>query len=110
MGHHRNIVGVTALHECEGSNTVCLVLDFCDPGSTKRCVRKYRAFPERVVEDLKQQLVEGVNYLHEARFVHRDLKPENLLLQANTPERCTYTLKISDFGCAKQIGCDDPSS
>lgn len=108
--HHRNIVGVGTLHECDGSNMVCLVLDFCEPGSIKRCIRKNRLFPVQVVYDLKQQLVEGVNYLHESRFVHRDLKPENLLLQVNTLDPHTYTLKIADFGCAKQIGCDDPNN
>ncbi|KAL1757242.1 kinase-like domain-containing protein, partial [Schizophyllum commune] len=39
-----------------------------------------------------QQMVCGVQYLHQEGVCHRDLKPENILLDA------AGTLKISDFG------------
>lgn len=40
------------------------------------------------------QLMDGVDYLHNKGVAHRDLKPENLLLDEHD------TLKISDFGMA----------
>lgn len=40
------------------------------------------------------QLMDGVNYLHNKGVAHRDLKPENLLLDEHD------NLKISDFGMA----------
>lgn len=49
------------------------------------------------VDDAKRffnQLMDGVNYLHNRGVAHRDLKPENLLLDEND------NLKISDFGMA----------
>jgi serine/threonine protein kinase len=45
-----------------------------------------------------QQLLEGVQYLHEHWVIHRDLKTSNLLY-SNKGE-----LKICDFGLARQYG------
>ena len=39
-----------------------------------------------------QQLISGIEYLHQLNIVHRDLKPENLLLDFD------LNLKIVDFG------------
>lgn len=49
------------------------------------------------VNDAKRffnQLMNGVEYLHNKGVAHRDLKPENLLLDERD------NLKISDFGMA----------
>lgn len=48
----------------------------------------------REVEACKyfQEIIAGVEYLHQAKIVHRDLKPENLLLDLNN------RIKIADFG------------
>jgi serine/threonine protein kinase len=43
-----------------------------------------------------QQILAGVEYLHENGIVHRDLKPENLLLDSSG------NLKIVDFGLSNQ--------
>lgn len=43
------------------------------------------------------QLMKGLNYLHEQNVIHRDIKPENLLVSSH------YTLKICDFGFARQV-------
>jgi len=39
-----------------------------------------------------QELISGIEYLHQLNIVHRDLKPENLLLGLNK------SIKIVDFG------------
>lgn len=43
-------------------------------------------------------IVRGLAYLHEKKFLHRDLKPGNILYKVD-PRLC---LKIADFGLAKE--------
>lgn len=44
-----------------------------------------------------KQLLMGLKAVHEQNFIHRDLKPQNVLLGQDC------TLKICDFGSAKQL-------
>lgn len=47
------------------------------------------------------RLINVVKYLHEANVIHRDLKPANVLIR----EDCS--IKLCDFGLARQIEVDD---
>jgi serine/threonine protein kinase len=50
------------------------------------------------------QIVEGMVYLHEQDIMHRDLKPKNCLVKARSePPDVYYTLKLADFGSAREM-------
>lgn len=49
------------------------------------------------IQTILFRLIGAVKYLHEEDVVHRDLKPANVLIR----EDCT--IKLCDFGLARQI-------
>lgn len=52
-----------------------------------------------------QQIIDGLQAVHEAGIIHRDLKPSNLVL---VPDGDSFRVKITDFGIAGRLP-DDPS-
>uniref|UniRef100_A0A672LFQ0 Cyclin-dependent kinase 4 n=1 Tax=Sinocyclocheilus grahami TaxID=75366 RepID=A0A672LFQ0_SINGR len=53
----------------------------------------------RVMQDLMQQLLCGLAFLHSNRVLHRDLKPENILVTSRGQ------VKLADFGLARIYSC-----
>ena len=46
-------------------------------------------------QDMMQQFLNGLDFLHTHRVVHRDLKPQNILVTSGGQ------LKLADFGLAR---------
>lgn len=58
-----------------------------------------QAFTEREASEIMKSIGEAVQHLHSVNIAHRDVKPENLLY---TSKRPNATLKLTDFGFAKE--------
>ena len=75
---------ICSLYECNGE-----LFDF---------VKSTRGgFEEPVSRRLFWQMLSGMTYMHQKGFVNRDLKMDNMLVGDD------YTIKIADFGFAKNI-------
>jgi serine/threonine protein kinase len=68
------------------------------PGGTLTDFLDKKPLSSDVVQDLSQQLLRGLDFLHSINIVHRDLKPSNILLTGDQK-----TLKIADFGLSQVI-------
>lgn len=64
-------------------------------------------FDEALVKQVMYQLLYGLAHMHKHGFMHRDLKPENLLTTGH-PTTGDFTVKLADFGLARELRARPP--
>ncbi|EKF37196.1 protein kinase, putative [Trypanosoma cruzi marinkellei] len=69
-----------------------------DLGRVGRRRKKKTEVPERLVAVVGEQLLRGVQHMHERGYIHRDIKPGNVLVNKKG------IVKLSDFGLSQR--CD----
>ncbi|MCI0461972.1 MAG: protein kinase, partial [Gemmataceae bacterium] len=101
---HPNIVQVFEVGEHRGQPYFSL--EFVAGGSLEKKLDGTPVPPSQAAQ-IVETLARAMDYAHQQRIVHRDLKPANVLVsgQAATPVEQS-TLKITDFGLAKQLDTD----
>jgi len=97
----KNLVQWYAGFVSKKTNCVHVVLEFMDRGSLadlkKKVVACKSVVPPRELANISQQMMSGLDHLHDRRLLHRDIKPENIL-HNNIGE-----VKLTDFGIAKDL-------
>lgn len=81
--------------------------------------RDHKPLDGSSVKSILVQILGGLEHIHEHHFFHRDIKPENILVSTSAPDNGnafkrysqlvtppstppTYTIKIADFGLARE--------
>jgi serine/threonine protein kinase len=98
---HPNIVKLYDIITNTNDNIIYLIMEYCEYGDLQK-FQKTRPLTEKYIQCYMLQLRDALKYLVENNIVHRDLKPQNILLSDPT------TIKITDFGLARQIETDTP--
>ncbi|KAM6422363.1 serine/threonine-protein kinase DCLK3 [Rhynochetos jubatus] len=96
---HPNIVSLIEVYETEAE--IYLILEYVPGGDLFDAIIESVKFTEHDAAVMITDLCEALVYIHSKNIVHRDLKPENLLVQHNSDK--STTLKLADFGLAKQV-------
>ncbi|KAK8877817.1 hypothetical protein M9Y10_004580 [Tritrichomonas musculus] len=97
---HENVMRL--LQVFRENDHLYLVTEFYPDGSLLKTIQNHnKPFTEDEVRNVIGQLLEGLAFVHRQGFFHRDIKPENLLWSGNT-------LKIADFGLAREIRSRPP--
>jgi serine/threonine protein kinase len=60
--------------------------------------------PPLLVKLYSYQLLRSISYIHAIGICHRDIKPQNILVDTGS-----HTLKLCDFGSAKQLVPGEPN-
>ena len=95
--NHVNIVKlIDVMHSLK---KLVLVFEFVER-DLKKIIDEHKeeGMKEDLVKSFLFQLLMGINYMHESKYLHRDLKPQNLLISDK------MVLKIADFGLARGYG------
>ena len=87
---HKNIIQLFDI--MESKTNLYFVMEYCKGGELFDYIVKNKRLKENEACVFFQQIINGVEYLHNQGIIHRDLKPENLLLDYKN------NIKISDFG------------
>ncbi len=59
----------------------------------------------RFYQQVFQQILDGLDFIHSIRWVHRDIHPGNILVVNQHPQQISdIHIKIADFGLARHIG------
>eukprot|EP01016_Furgasonia_blochmanni_P051987 TRINITY_DN8249_c0_g1_i1.p1 TRINITY_DN8249_c0_g1~~TRINITY_DN8249_c0_g1_i1.p1 ORF type:complete len:370 (+),score=43.04 TRINITY_DN8249_c0_g1_i1:1221-2330(+) len=97
--HHPNIVDL--IEVIKQDNDLFFVFEYLDQNIFQLMKDRQRYFNEPQIRNIIYQTLQGLGYMHRQGYFHRDLKPENLL-------ECKGTVKIADFGLAKEITARPP--
>jgi serine/threonine protein kinase len=55
-------------------------MEYMTGGSVREQILNYGALTEQLTKKYTRQILEGLVYLHENRYIHRDIKCKKLLL------------------------------
>ena len=78
-----------------------IITDYCINGTLKEFTKNRRNISYPEIKLCINQIIEGLNYLHNNQIIHRDIKLDNILLDKN------MTLKIADFGISTTYDNND---
>lgn len=96
---HPNIVKLKEV--IRENDELHLVFEFMEANLYEFMKSRVRPLPESKVRNLMFQTMQAVAHVHKHGYFHRDMKPENLLVSGDT-------LKLADFGLAREIRARPP--
>jgi len=96
---HPNIVKLKEV--IRENDELYFVFEFLDGNLYELMKDRDKLFPEAKIRNFIYQILQGLAYMHKHGFFHRDMKPENILISKET-------LKIADFGLAREIRSRPP--
>ena len=81
---HKNIVGYEEAFIDEGSESLCILMEYADSGDLQSLITDKRKtntlFSEDEIWKVLIQLLKGLNALHSLNIMHRDIKAANVFL------------------------------
>lgn len=76
---------VRLLHVFEDESNYYIVMDICQGGTISCLVHSVeQPLPVFVIEDVLEQTIRALSFLHGLRMLHRDVKPANVMLRSDT--------------------------
>ncbi|KAG8531115.1 uncharacterized protein KY384_004472 [Bacidia gigantensis] len=88
--------------------------------------REHKCLDGSSVKSILFQILSGLGHIHQHQFFHRDIKPENILVSTSAPQDVStsfrrysamitppstppsYSIKIADFGLARETNSPHP--
>lgn len=127
LPHHPHLVPALDIFLDPLSKKLHIAMEYMD-GNLYQLMkaRDHKPFDGTVVKTILFQILSGLDHIHHNNFFHRDIKPENILVSISSredfgstfkrysqlatppPTPPTYTIKIADFGLARETNSKSP--
>lgn len=78
-------------------NTAYIIMEFLEGQTLKEITQAQGPCSAQVLLPLLEPVLRAMEAMHQANIIHRDISPDNLMLLSNG------TMKLMDFGCARDI-------
>ena len=102
---HPNIIKLIEVIR-EQNSDISFVFEFCDCNLYEYITnhrKRKKIIPEEKIQNIIYNITCGLSYMHSQNIMHRDLKPENILISTKNLNIKNNSIKIADFGTAKEI-------
>ncbi|OKL61265.1 hypothetical protein UA08_03195 [Talaromyces atroroseus] len=125
LPHHTHIVPALDIFLDPLSKKLHICMEYMD-GNLYQLMkaRDHKYLEGKHVKSILYQILSGLDHIHAHDFFHRDIKPENILVSTSAPNDSTfsrysnlvtppstpptYTVKIADFGLARETHSKSP--
>jgi serine/threonine protein kinase len=107
---HPNVVNVFewSLGDPDAGLRPYVVMELLEGESLEQFLRREEVPPPLITVGIILQVLEGLAAAHAVGVLHRDLAPSNLFVQRHASGR--LTVKLVDFGLARQVVAANPGS
>lgn len=95
---HPNVVKVTGWTKSD--DFLYIAFEYMSEGSLGKAIRNHGTIPEELVAKYVEQILKGLQYLHEKNLMHRDIKGDNILISEEG------RVCLADFGLAVKMNLD----
>ena len=93
--------GIVSVHDFfEDNNTAYIVMEYLDGITLKRFVEARGKIPANALIRVMRPIMRSLEKVHAQDVIHRDISPDNIMLLRDG------TLKLLDFGSAREVGGD----
>ncbi|CRG91863.1 meiosis induction protein kinase IME2/SME1 [Talaromyces islandicus] len=125
LPHHVHLVPALDIFLDPLSKKLHICMEYMDGNLYQLMKARDHKFLEgKHVKSILYQIMSGLDHIHAHNFFHRDIKPENILVSTSAPVDSaftrysnlvtppstppTYTVKIADFGLARETHSKSP--
>lgn len=127
LPHHIHLVPALDIFLDHSTRKLHIVMEYMD-GNLYQLMkaRDHKLLDDRSLKSILFQIMSGLEHIHAHGFFHRDIKPENILVSTSGPHESgnafkrysammtppltppAYSVRIADFGLARDMNSDSP--
>jgi serine/threonine-protein kinase len=105
---HPNLPRVLDLGTTREHGLFWFAMEFLEGRDIRGAMEGGRTVPLHVLCEIFRQVLDALHYVHLRKIVHRDIKPANIFVTRDPHDPALRTVKVLDFGVARDLSDPKP--